>query len=650
MKRLSVCMIVKDEEVLLARCLDSIKSIADEIVIVDTGSTDRTKKVAQEYTHLIFDYKWSNDFAAARNESIRHATGKWILVMDADEYLSLDDYNEWNHFLDREIPVENLAYTLPIINFTGEKEFQDEITTSPVTRLFPNYKGIFFERPIHEQLTRGSSKELFHKKLELNIYHTGYQEQRVVEKNKHERNMSIFNEMKKHQNMSEYDWFTLGNQYRYAKNEVEATDCYERALKGTSSKVAWYPHCLIGLISLYYKQDRLHLSWKWTEDKLSLFEDYSEYYAIKGIHYETLGFFEQAISCYLKAISIAEERAANQKEFWLVDPMYSFETPVQQLISLYFRLNDNQQAIYWLSILLNKNNKHPRVLLRLIEWLCQNESENTIIEFLNQHFNVEKRSDITLIYKVSLALGQDQMASYYLSFLKDDDSLTNSDHIRIAVMKQDKKSWEEACSAVKKVTEGDKQQLWIQTVLGSLIWSDIRFLNSNYFGEDEDIQSVNVLISQIIKGEQIDDSQMLIEYSGSLFLVAKQLFLIKNYELFDNFVQAVKSAELINMLANYFYGLNLIEMAMNYYSVLLVERQLDATSLENLAFYHLNHGHYDEAKEFLEELVELQPKARHLYYFLIRSAGQHEKRLYIDKFISEFPDFSSISFVRKFIN
>lgn len=91
-------------------------------------------------------------------------------------------------------------------------------------------------------------------------------------------------------------------------------------------------------------------------------------------------------------------------------------------------------------------------------------------------------------------------------------------------------------------------------------------------------------------------------------------------------------------------------MAMNYYSVLLVERQLDATSLENLAFYHLNHGHYDEAKEFLEELVELQPKARHLYYFLIRSAGQHEKKLYIDKFISEFPDFSSISFVREFIN
>ena len=64
---ISLCMIVKDEEAVLGRCLDSIKSAADEIVIVDTGSTDRTKEIAADYTDRIYDFKWEDDFSAARN-------------------------------------------------------------------------------------------------------------------------------------------------------------------------------------------------------------------------------------------------------------------------------------------------------------------------------------------------------------------------------------------------------------------------------------------------------------------------------------------------------------------------------------------------------------------------------------------------------
>ncbi|MGN9167468.1 glycosyltransferase [Paenibacillus jamilae] len=644
-------MIVKDEEVLLARCLDSVKGIADEIVIVDTGSTDRTKEIAKEYTELVFDYEWSNDFAAARNESIRHATGKWILVMDADEYLSVDDHVNWNKFLDRERPNEQVAYTLPIINFTGEKEYQDEITTSPVTRLFPNFKGIIFERPIHEQLTKGPSGELFHKKLQLNIYHTGYQDQRVMEKNKHERNMAIFNSMKKSQVMTDYDWFTLGNQYRYAKDEEQALECYERALEGADWNAVWYPHGLIGLISLYYKQGRLHLSWRLTEDKLSLYQDYSEYYTIKGIHYETLGFFEQASAYYLKAISIAEERAANQKEFWLVDPMYSFEIPVQQLITLYFRLNDNQQAIYWLSKLLSKNNKHPGVLLRLIEWLCQNESESSVIGFLNQHFDMDKQADPILLFKVSLALGQNVMTTYYHKYLSNDDFLSISDRLRIAVLEQDKSSWSKTGLAIDKVGKEEQQQVWLQIVLGSLVWNDNELLKESVaIIVDEEFNGVEKLISQFIQEEIIPDQQALEKHADSLFLIAKQLFLIKNYELFDRFVQFTKSTKLINSLANYFYSMNLIDMAMNYYSILLKEQLLDAKSLENLAFYHLNHGYFDEALDFLKELIEIEPKARHLYYFLIRHGERQEKQLYIEKFTSKFPDFENISFIREFFN
>ena len=74
MKTISLCMIVKNEELVLGRCLESIKDLVEEIIIVDTGSTDKTKEIAKLYTNNIYDFKWINDFSAARNFSFSKAT------------------------------------------------------------------------------------------------------------------------------------------------------------------------------------------------------------------------------------------------------------------------------------------------------------------------------------------------------------------------------------------------------------------------------------------------------------------------------------------------------------------------------------------------------------------------------------------------
>jgi glycosyltransferase involved in cell wall biosynthesis len=84
---ISLCMIVKNEELTIGRCLDSVKDIADEIVIVDTGSTDRTKETVTRYTDRIYDFAWTDDFAAARNYSFSMATMDYILWLDADDQL-----------------------------------------------------------------------------------------------------------------------------------------------------------------------------------------------------------------------------------------------------------------------------------------------------------------------------------------------------------------------------------------------------------------------------------------------------------------------------------------------------------------------------------------------------------------------------------
>src|SRR3989344_2135515 len=84
---ISLCMIAKNEEKHLEECLNSVKELVDEVIIVDTGSTDKTKQIAKKFNAKIYDFKWVDDFSAARNESLKHATKDWILVLDADEVL-----------------------------------------------------------------------------------------------------------------------------------------------------------------------------------------------------------------------------------------------------------------------------------------------------------------------------------------------------------------------------------------------------------------------------------------------------------------------------------------------------------------------------------------------------------------------------------
>ena len=82
---ISLCMIVKNEERTLARCLDTVTDLVDEIIILDTGSSDRTMDIAAKYTDRVYTYTWNEDFAAARNESFVRATQEYILWLDADD-------------------------------------------------------------------------------------------------------------------------------------------------------------------------------------------------------------------------------------------------------------------------------------------------------------------------------------------------------------------------------------------------------------------------------------------------------------------------------------------------------------------------------------------------------------------------------------
>ena len=162
--RLSLCMIVKNEEANLDCCLKSVRTLVDEIIVVDTGSTDRSKEIALSHGATIHDFPWNNDFSSARNESLKYATGEWILVLDADEVLDINDHSSIRQLIDGK---DVDAYRLVQRTYQKQSTSADwisleEVTelargchgyiTSHLVRLFRNNEQICFKGRVHEQV------------------------------------------------------------------------------------------------------------------------------------------------------------------------------------------------------------------------------------------------------------------------------------------------------------------------------------------------------------------------------------------------------------------------------------------------------------------------------------------------------------------
>lgn len=165
-RTLSLVMIVKNEEQYLAKCLMSVKPITQEMIVVDTGSTDRTKDIAKAFGAKVFDFAWNADFAAARNFSLSKASGDWIFVMDADEVLSPLDYPFFITIL-KKTTAPRTAYSINTRNYSNsaadegwspnDEKYSLESAgcgwfPSKKVRLFPRDEAIGWVNPVHEMV------------------------------------------------------------------------------------------------------------------------------------------------------------------------------------------------------------------------------------------------------------------------------------------------------------------------------------------------------------------------------------------------------------------------------------------------------------------------------------------------------------------
>ncbi len=186
--RLTVCLIAKNEEKFLAQCLKSVRDLAQQIIVVDTGSTDRTVEIAREFNAEIYSQPWNDDFAAARNATLEHATGDWVLMLDADEELPAAQHAKL--LADLKQP-ESIAHRLPLANAGEEHQGR-----SFVPRLYRNAPGVFYHGRIHEQvfpsiLPLAKAWGLKTTLGTAELLHHGYTKELMRDRNKVERNLKL---------------------------------------------------------------------------------------------------------------------------------------------------------------------------------------------------------------------------------------------------------------------------------------------------------------------------------------------------------------------------------------------------------------------------------------------------------------------------
>ncbi len=168
---LSLCMIVKDEEKLLPTCLESVKDYVDEIIIVDTGSTDSTVAIAKRYNAKIYHHAWENSFSKARNYSLKYATSDWILWLDADEEVDKEDAYKLKEVIKDPIDCEtalraNVIYLQMLDKSVGGQS--DSIMNS--RKIFRNHLGFHFEGIVHNYLKCSGPTKV----ADIRVYHYGY--------------------------------------------------------------------------------------------------------------------------------------------------------------------------------------------------------------------------------------------------------------------------------------------------------------------------------------------------------------------------------------------------------------------------------------------------------------------------------------------
>jgi glycosyltransferase involved in cell wall biosynthesis len=351
MSTISLCMIVKNEESVLGRCLDSVKDIVDEIIIVDTGSSDKTKEIAAKYTNRIYDFEWIDDFSAARNFSFEKATSEWIMWLDADDIITLESQKVFSDFKKNRLSTiaEDCIHTRYDITFDSKGNIE---LGSVRERLFKRNKNPKWRGRVHEVVSNSDFKGVL---LEgFSITHKKESFNSIL----NERNLNIYKKMiQEGIELETRDLYHLAVEYFNINYYLEAIKYFKVAIeKDLKLQRSLFIQATIYLSECYIQTQQFN------ESLNILFDFLKESPPNKGVilkisktYWEQLK-VEEALKWCQMSLGIEEKYIGllfDNREEWMEH---------QQIAKIYFSIGDYKNALKHNRILIEKFPDQPGFL------------------------------------------------------------------------------------------------------------------------------------------------------------------------------------------------------------------------------------------------------------------------------------------------
>ncbi len=335
-------MIVKNEERFLAACLRSVAGVVDEMCIVDTGSTDRTVKIATSFGARIEHRVWRDDFAWARNEALALATKRWIFVLDADEELDSGGADVLRSV--RTAAADRTGLWVRCNNLSDDYKGTG-VSTHALVRLFPNNERIRYSSPVHEFITvDGRSTGIDARMSPLSITHHGYLSEIVQLRGKAKRNLLLVQRATETDPDEPFNWYNLGTTSLLCGEPAAAIVALEkmRELAGATQR-GFIPNALAQLADLYTDRGDLERGVAAASDSLAKAPHFANAHFALGRALVKLGRYDEGRAAFRAAIDDAEHSARQ----FIVDDEVSAWKAHSEIGTSYGTQGDDVAALEW---------------------------------------------------------------------------------------------------------------------------------------------------------------------------------------------------------------------------------------------------------------------------------------------------------------
>ncbi|CAM2934534.1 glycosyltransferase [Paenibacillus sediminis] len=294
--QISVCMITRDEEDHIERALDSVPDHF-EVIVLDTGSQDRTVEIARSKDASVYQESWNNDFSLSRNSSIKKATGDYVLILDADETLS-DDIEKQIYEYIQQYPDE--AASAVIINHVD-----NESTRHRMGRFFPRTSDFHYRGMVHEQIYKGNDPAPL-RTSGITIHHYGYEQETYKKKNKLDRYINLYQSHLAATPDDSYMHYQLGKLYYSNKEYSKAYEAFLYVINQQEYDKLYFPPMLVQFAYTLKELGLSKESYEFTSSFLDQYPSFPDLPFVLGVLSMDCGYLN-TIEYYFKlALSIGE--------------------------------------------------------------------------------------------------------------------------------------------------------------------------------------------------------------------------------------------------------------------------------------------------------------------------------------------------------